>query len=920
MFRPILFLILSLFGWLNCSTVNAIEWHFSFKPTETENLIRRINPRTGVMSIAFNPNGQWLASGSEDGVVRLWSLTDEKREEKRFTGHLGAISSVVFSPDSQLLASAALEDEKIHLWNVAQGREIKLLQGHTGPVLSLAFSPDGKYLASGSQDRTMIVWEVSQGQLFRQYNEHTEGVTHVAFSPDGQWLASASWDSKVYLWNWQTGEIIQTFEHKDSVFDIAFSPDDQWLASGGDDKTVHLWNTKTGLEKGVFSKRKAEITSIAFSPDGNLLISSAGDNTVCVEYLAEEKKPEPLELYDSQLPKVVFNKEGTILAVSTGNGSIQLYNMQTRKIQHLFVVGGNEGDWLSCDMSSQQCLKSYLVMGYWFAISFATMGALLFFITYYYFRIYRHPLVTSLSADAQNLLTLPLPQLAKAQRLLRRTYRLNSILISCQIPTETFKDAIAFAQATPLQQTEILAKRWSARWEQKTEDLFVICPPDYFPLNLTRCILYFPAPDKLPATILEQLHYNEELKLEKVIIITLALNQQLTLRPYGEDTTTLWVVPNDRELTQWLLAIEPLTVIAQTLATQLQVTQISPYQTWGGVTKDTVFFGRTQILAHILNRDLSNYLIVGGRQIGKSSLLKYLERYYRRQPDVICHYLQLSHDRVVEKLATELQLSDQSSLEEVLNYLLHAKQRHLFLIDEADKWIHTEMQQNYPTLTGLRSLSEEGHSYFILAGFWNLYRATILDYHSPVKNFGEIITLAELEEKACHNLIVKPLHSLNIQVASEALIEKLIYATGQRANLIALVCNEMLKNLDVTTRTLGKEQVMSALNSKAVLGALSSWGQLTSDSQASHLDRLIVYATIQEGEFTVSSLLKILESYGDYSLEAIKHSVERLTLGFVIRQNARQYYTYCVPLFREKLLQENIKELLPVTEMIDNHY
>jgi len=66
--------------------------------------------------------------------------------------------------------------------------------------------------------------------------------------------------------------------------------------------------------------------------------------------------------------------------------------------------------------------------------------------------------------------------------------------------------------------------------------------------------------------------------------------------------------------------------LANLLASQLTLTQLSPYQLGGGVNREAIFFGRQEIIAHIINRDPANYLVVGGRQLGKSSLLKALGR------------------------------------------------------------------------------------------------------------------------------------------------------------------------------------------------------------------------------------------------------------------------------------------------------
>ncbi len=74
-------------------------------------------------------------------------------------GHSQIVLSVTFSPDGKYLASGS-RDNTVKLWSVESQKEVATLQGHTSDVNSVAFSPDGKYLASGSLDKTIKLWSI----------------------------------------------------------------------------------------------------------------------------------------------------------------------------------------------------------------------------------------------------------------------------------------------------------------------------------------------------------------------------------------------------------------------------------------------------------------------------------------------------------------------------------------------------------------------------------------------------------------------------------------------------------------------------------------------------------------------------------------------------------------------------------------
>ncbi len=232
-----------------------------------------------IQSVAFNPAGTALASGSNDDSIILWNVADGQ-PYKVLTGHQDDVLSVAFNPTGSLLASGSA-DKSIILWDTNTLEKIKVLEGHTGQVKGVGFSPDEALLASASSDNNVIVWDIKSGKpLYPPLSGHEDDVNSVAFSPDGKILASGSHDSFIIIWDAESGQEIDRIEgHVNRVTSVAFSPDGKTLASGSYDKNIMLWHVESRTPVGPpLIGHTNDVTSLAWSPDNKQLVSGGWDN------------------------------------------------------------------------------------------------------------------------------------------------------------------------------------------------------------------------------------------------------------------------------------------------------------------------------------------------------------------------------------------------------------------------------------------------------------------------------------------------------------------------------------------------------------------------------------------------------------------------------------------------------------------
>ena len=251
-----------------------------------------------ISSVAISPSGEWLAFGARKlGQLLVWEWQSESYILKQ-QGHYFDMNTLAYAPDGQTIATGG-DDGKVKVWSTHNGFCFVTFSEHTAPVLAVSFAKHGHVLFSASLDGTVRAYDLVRYRNFRTFTSPSPvQFSCLAVDPSGEVVAAGSTDSfEVFLWSVQTGKLLDVLAgHEGPISSLAFSPAGaNQLVSGSWDRTVRLWS--------VFGRSRAveplslnsDVLAVAFRPDGKELAASTLDGQITLFDVQQSKQTNVIE-------------------------------------------------------------------------------------------------------------------------------------------------------------------------------------------------------------------------------------------------------------------------------------------------------------------------------------------------------------------------------------------------------------------------------------------------------------------------------------------------------------------------------------------------------------------------------------------------------------------------------------------------
>lgn len=288
-----------------------------------------------VTTLEWSSDGEFLATGSYDGVARIWSRSGALLYTLR--GHNGPIFSLKWNGRGNYLLSGSYDHTTI-VWNVSESTGLIRQQytDHTAPALDVDWRDDETF-ASCSTDTTVHVCRVGTQSPMKIFTAHTDEVNAVEWDPTKRFLASCSDDKTAKIWEVDSDRMDPLYDfilHKEEVYTLKWCTNTNkkpLLATASFDSTVMLWNIEDGSRYRVLARHHDSVYSVAFSPSGDYIATGSLAGQM---YIWDIESGRQVKSYrgDGDIFEVAWNKEETRVASCFSNGVVAVVDFDKSQL------------------------------------------------------------------------------------------------------------------------------------------------------------------------------------------------------------------------------------------------------------------------------------------------------------------------------------------------------------------------------------------------------------------------------------------------------------------------------------------------------------------------------------------------------------------------------------------------------------
>lgn len=292
-----------------------------------------------IWALTFSPDGKYLATGGANKIARLWDVESGK-ELFQMRGHKASIKAVTISRDNGTLLTAG-DDNTIRLWRVGDGSQVAVVEGHTFGVNAVAVAPNVKNWASGSTDRTLRIWENPRAVMHAP-----SAIQALAYFPDSKTVISAGDDGFIRTWDIATAKEIRAWKgHTGTINHLLLSADGKTLVTGGSDKMVRIWDVTMRTEIRSMQRRQGDCDALAMSADGKFIAAGGSNNTVHRwEIATGNELQNAAPTAEGAITGMACSADGNLVAAAYSTNQVQLIDLNSGKERHRLICGPDDAE------------------------------------------------------------------------------------------------------------------------------------------------------------------------------------------------------------------------------------------------------------------------------------------------------------------------------------------------------------------------------------------------------------------------------------------------------------------------------------------------------------------------------------------------------------------------------------------------